>query len=154
MGRPADLYRMRQEARANSRGVYRPMLRSTFYVTSSPSNKSQVELLADYLKSRGLRWVFDHDWTEADRTQLMWPGAALLAQQDLQASASADLFVILLASPLDIGSHSDLASRLAHNREAHLVRQGAVGRVVLHSHPAVIEHESPESLLSYLFSRA
>lgn len=154
MDRPADLYRMRQEARANFRGVYRSVLRSTFYVTSSPSNKSQVELLADYFKSRGLRWAFDHDWTAADRSQLMWPGAALLAHQDIQASVSADLFVALLTAPLDIRSHSDLAARLAHNREAHLVRQGVVDRTVLHSHPSVIEHESPESLLSYLFSRA
>jgi len=126
-------------------------MKKTFYVASSFTNRAQVRDVASYLRDQGLRWAFDHDWTVERVANLPDSGKALKAQMDLQAAVDADLFVILLASPLTPGCHGELGARASHNREVHLIRQGVTDWHLFHAHPCVIEHETIESFMRYTF---
>ena len=107
--------------------------------------------MADYLKSRGMRWTFGHDWTVDSMQDPDAPETPLLAQRDLQSAVEADLFVMLLFDPLTPGCHGELGARVSHNREAHIVRGGVDKVHLFHKHPCVIEHKSIEDLIKYVF---
>ena len=127
-------------------------MKKTFYIATSFGNSGQAEELAGYLESKGMRWVYGHDWTKSTGTDQGDADASSKAQRDLQSAVAADVFILLLKSPLTVGCHSEMGARVTANKEAHLIRQGVEDWHLFHSHPGVIEHRDIDSFMRTVFS--
>ena len=141
----------REEVGLSIRAARTGHLRPTFYIATSFSNGKRVQQLAGFLMSRGLRWVYGHNWTQISVNRRDDPRAPMLAQQDLQGAISADLFVLLPVTPLTAGCHVELGARVAAGKEAHLIRDGATEWHLFHSLPGVIEHDSVDDFVLFVF---
>ena len=123
-------------------------MRRTFYVATSFTNRAQAQEVADYLQDKGLRWVYGHNWTLEEHAPPGDPKTALLMLRDLQSAVGADIFVLLLKSPLTIGAHVELGARLGVNKEAHLVLQGTIAWHPFHDHPGIVKHHDLDSFIN------
>lgn len=141
-----------KELRAASKPRHRCGMKGTFYVATSWGNREQATEVANYLKSRGMRWALDHNWPVDGKVgDIDSPATSLIAYLDIQAAVAADLFVILLRDPLTVGCHAEFGARISHGKEAHLVRQGTERVHPFHKHPCVVEHEDVIALITHLF---
>lgn len=107
-------------------------MRTTFYIAGSDANQAQVDLLADYLVARGLRWLNEND---------------LDSGQSLQCARSADLFILLLLDELIPMAYTALGARWASGKEIHVIQTEADGHLV-HELPGVISHTDMETFVS------
>lgn len=123
-------------------------MRRTFYVATSFTNREQAQKVAHYLQDKGMRWVYNHDWTLEESAPQGDPKTALLMLRDLQSAVGADIFVLLLKSPLTIGAHVELGARLGVNKEAHLVVQGTTDWHPFHDHPGVVRHDDLDAFIN------
>lgn len=130
------LVRSRQQARAASRGNKRmPM---TFFVVGNRSQTQRIDMLADYLKSRGLRWVMGIDWVSPSLTD---------DGRMLYCALAADVVVVVIDSPGDLSTGLMLGARLSHSKETHVVTTADLAI----NHPCLVYHADLESCLGYLF---
>ena len=126
-------------------------MRPTFYVATSFTNRNQAREVAQRLQQMGLRWAYNHDWTKFEVAAPNDPQTKLTMLFDLQAAVGADLFVLLLASPLTVGCHVELGARIGVNKEAHIVLQGIDAWHPFHDHPGIVKHKTFEDLLRFIF---
>lgn len=105
----------------------------TFYLAASSRNREGAALAIAELEALGLRCVMD--WTGClDAPEEEWPA---LAQRDVHAARSADVFVHLEPPP-SYGAWLELGVRLGAGRRAHVV--SAVTDHVFMRHPLVEHH--------------
>lgn len=108
----------------------------SFFVIGSMEHGRDIQLLADYLKSRGMRGVLDYESSEQ-------PGLA----GAIAAATAAELMIVAGPVGLTEIESAAIGARLAVGKETYLVsREDGVL-----SHPCIVRRNSPEELLSYIF---